>query len=216
MHFKALLIMDKSPIERINEIKTLMERSSKFLSLSGWSGIWVGLCGMAASAIAYFMLDIQIDYYSHHTPKTLDQLLVLAGVTLILSIAGGFYFIAKKAKKEGMPFINTVSKRILIHFSIPLLVGGILSFIFIYHDFFVFVAPTTLLFYGLALFSVYQDTLSEVKFLSCMEIILGLLAFFFLGNGLLFWFIGFGVLHFVYGILMWNKYDKKLDKLDKK
>lgn len=201
--------MNKNPIESIQEIKALMERSSKFLSLSGWSGIWLGICGIAASCIAYFLLDLQIDYRSLHTTQSLYSLVLLGSITLLTALTGAVYFTAKKTKKEGVHFISHVSKRLVHLFFVPLAAGGFLSLIFIYHHFYVFVAPTTLLFYGVALFTIYRDTISEVKFLAYLEIILGLLAFVFLGNGLLFWFIGFGLLHLFYGIFMWYKYDKK-------
>jgi len=40
------------------------------------------------------------------------------------------------------------------------------------------------------------------------EIALGLLAGLFMNFGMLFWTIGFGVLHIVYGFVMYLKYDK--------
>ena len=70
------------------------------------------------------------------------------------------------------------------------------------------VAPTTLLFYGLALYNAGKYTLDEIRYLGVSEIILGLLGCIFIGYGLMFWALGFGVLHIVYGFMMWWKYER--------
>ncbi|MEG0188804.1 MAG: hypothetical protein RR668_09095, partial [Algoriella sp.] len=94
-------------------------------------------------------------------------------------------------------------------FLFVLIVGGIVGLIFIKNFSFAYVAPVTLLFYGLALYTVERDTITEIKYLAICEIILGLLAFYFIYNGLLFWFLGFGVLHVIFGAWMVRKYDFK-------
>lgn len=207
---------NENPIESLNEIKSMMQRSSKFTSISGWSGVWVGFVGIIAASIAYFLIlkdALQLNYRGNLdriTTYDLDIKLVGLGlISLLIACIGGFYFMTKKSAKDGVKFINPVTKRILSKFLFVLLVGGIVSLIFVNNFSFAYVAPATLLFYGLSLYTVERDTIVEIKYLAICEIILGLLAFYFIYNGLMFWFLGFGVLHIIFGIWMLKKYDYK-------
>ncbi|MGE5429024.1 MAG: hypothetical protein ACM3O8_14110, partial [Methylococcaceae bacterium] len=65
-----------------------------------------------------------------------------------------------------------------------------------------------LIFYGLALVNAGKFTLSEVHYLGITEIVLGLMAAVFINWGLLFWALGFGVMHIVYGMMMYYKYER--------
>ncbi len=207
---------NENPIESLNEIKSMMQRSSKFTSISGWSGVWVGFVGIIAASIAYFLIlkdALHLNYRGNLdriTTYDLDIKLVGLGlISLLIACIGGFYFMTKKSAKDGVKFINPVTKRILSKFLFVLLIGGIVSLIFVNNFSFAYVAPATLLFYGLSLYTVERDTIVEIKYLAICEIILGLLAFYFIYNGLMFWFLGFGVLHIIFGVWMLKKYDYK-------
>ncbi|MES2397617.1 MAG: hypothetical protein V4549_16525 [Bacteroidota bacterium] len=69
-------------------------------------------------------------------------------------------------------------------------------------------APSSLLFYGLALINASKYTLNDIRYLGICEIVLGLIASLYIGYGLLFWAAGFGVLHIVYGAVMYYKYER--------
>ncbi|MCC9043525.1 hypothetical protein LNQ81_12665 [Myroides sp. M-43] len=207
--------MTNKVIDDLNQIKSIMERSTKFLSLSGWSGIWVGLCGLAASAVLYSWQSASTYTYEnlttndpYQTTYTAGMLLTLAIITFIVAITGGFYFTIRKTRKLGQSFLNTTTKRLLVRFSVPLIIAGVLCVIFYSYSLLQLALPTTLLFYGLALFSIQEDTVKEVKAIAILEITLGLLAFYFLDYSLLFWALGFGLVHLLYGVILWNKYDK--------
>jgi hypothetical protein len=49
--------------------------------------------------------------------------------------------------------------------------------------------------------------LHEVRVLGISEVILGLMASWLVGYGLLFWAVGFGVLHIFYGLMMYFRYE---------
>jgi hypothetical protein len=70
------------------------------------------------------------------------------------------------------------------------------------------VAPMSLIFYGLALYNASQFTYEEVRSLGLIQIVLGLLGAYFVSYGLLFWAIGLGVAHIVYGIYMHYRYER--------
>ena len=60
-----------------------------------------------------------------------------------------------------------------------------------------------LIFYGMALVNASKYTLGNVRYLGLAEIVLGLLCAALPGYGFWFWVIGFGVLHIVYGSLIY-------------
>jgi len=209
----------KQHLEALSSIKDLMEKSTKFISLSGLSGVIAGITALLGA----FLADVRIDYYlngyslnSRMEPSTtfiVDNLtLELFGIAfgvLIISIFFGLILTIKETKKNGQHIWGKNSKLLLINLLIPLFVGGIFCIILIYHGLYVLVAPATLLFYGLALFNCGKYTLGEIKYLGILQIILGLISAVFIGKGLLFWSIGFGVLHIIYGALMHLKYNNK-------
>ncbi|HMI66070.1 MAG TPA: hypothetical protein VK517_08550, partial [Cyclobacteriaceae bacterium] len=74
-------------------------------------------------------------------------------------------------------------------------------------DQFGIVAPSFLIFYGLALINASPNLYEEIRYLGYSEILLGLLCAVLPNYGLLFWAIGFGLFHILYGAVMYKKYD---------
>ena len=71
-----------------------------------------------------------------------------------------------------------------------------------------YVLRPSLIFYGLALVNASKYTLTDIRYLGYCEIVLGLVNMFYIGKGLYFWAAGFGVLHIIYGAIMWCKYER--------
>ncbi|MFA6581053.1 MAG: hypothetical protein WCS79_04555 [Paludibacter sp.] len=190
-------------LEDLKAIREMMEKSSKFLSLSGLSGVMAGITAILGAAYAYFFI------LGEHIAVANILLILDAIIVLFISISFGIYFSWKKARKSNQKLFNKVTLRILYNLSIPLFVGGILSGIFISRGEMEIVASITLIFYGLALVNASKYTIDEIHYLGITEIILGLAAAIFLYNGIIFWTIGFGVCHIIYGLIMYKKYDLK-------
>lgn len=197
--------------EDLSHIRQMMEKSSRFISLSGLSGVFAGLTALAAAAYVYFLFDREgvayfdgkRNFYSH---QLINHLFLVGIITLIVALFFGFIFTYRKSRKKNLPIWDKTTRRLLATFAVPLVAGGIFCLALAKYHFFGLIAPTTLVFYGLALVAAERYTLSDVKYLGYCEIVLGLIALFFLGTGLFFWALGFGVLHIVYGILMYVKY----------
>lgn len=197
-------------IDDLNEIKDIMNRSSKFISLSGLSGVFAGVFALLGAYFAYRMVYMNQDYIGYEravaTNDNLTILLIIALITLSLSIGVGIFLSTRKAKKNNQKIWDLQTKRLLINLLIPLITGGIFCLILLFNGYVGIIAPLTLIFYGLALVNASKYTLKEVRSLGIAEIILGLIATYFIGYGLLFWSVGFGLLHIIYGIIMKTRY----------
>jgi len=189
----------------------MMERSVKFISLSGLSGVMSGLYALAAAYFAYRQIYLgelsRPKVFFEFYPFRIYQLILLGGITLIASLVTGLYLSNRKAKRVGSSIWNATSKRLFFNLSIPLISGGIFALISLWQGYYGMVAPICLLFYGLALINASENLFNEVRYLGYCEIILGLLSAYYIGYGLIFWAVGFGVLHIIYGAVMHRKYD---------
>jgi hypothetical protein len=201
-------------IRDISEIRSMMEKSSKFMSLSGWAGIMAGLYSLSAAYITYSVFEFNpsdIVYSSSSGSSFYSDypgLILLALAVLSVSLVTAIYFSRKKAKSKGENVWNTTSKRLLTDMAIPLTIGGFLILILISKNLIGLIAPMMLLFYGISLLNAAKYTIIEVKCLGLVQISLGLLSSYFIEHGLLLWAIGFGVGHIIYGIYMYFRYEK--------
>ena len=207
---------DTKSIEDIKAIRKIMEESSRFLSLSGLSGVFAGITAIAGALVAYFFIldngSIHYDEYfrSLSAKETLVlrwQLMADAALVLMLSVLFALYFSIKKAKRDGKNFWTPISKRLLINLLIPLATGGVFIIVLLLQNNIQLIVPGFLIFYGLALVNAGKFTFSEIFYLGILEIITGLVSAFVPGWGLIFWIFGFGILHIIYGLAMFRKYE---------
>lgn len=203
--FQSESYMRENNLEDLKHIRSMMERSSKFLSLSGISGVAAGSVALCGALIAYLRIGGILSF----TDDIVTDFILIALVVLVLAGSLGFYFSIKRAKKIHSNFWLPGTKQILTDFTVPMVVGGLFCLVLIYQHAGLFVGSAMLVFYGLALLTAGSRTYRDIKILGVCQIILGLLAGCFIGYGLYFWAFGFGVLHIVYGIVMYLKYDKK-------
>lgn len=197
--------------EDINHIRQMMERSSSFLSLSGLSGIAAGLAGLlGASSIFYILKNQGIDYFdgqpNMYTVTVIRQILIVSCLTLTAALSLAFYFTYRKSKKVGQQIWSPPARNAAAAFGLPVAVGGIVCLLLLWHKTIFLVAPMTLIFYGLALTGTARFTQKEVYWLGLCEIGLGISGCFLPGYGLVFWLLGFGVLHIIYGAALYRKY----------
>ena len=193
-------------------IRTIMERSSKFISLSGLSGVLAGIYALCGAVAAYFLIHypispLQYRVYSVNEPGVLLKLILLAALVFAASLITGLWLSNKKAQKHGQKLWSPTTRTILFNISIPLVSGGLFILILLQTGHFGLAAPASLIFYGLALIQGSLNTFDEIRYLGFSEIILGLISAILPGYGLVFWALGFGVLHIVYGAIMYKKYD---------
>jgi hypothetical protein len=205
--------------EALQDIRSMMERSSRFISLSGLSGVSAGMFALLGAAAVYWYLQIvpfdqKRIYYqlARNTERWgmdyISFFVLDAAIVLLLALAGGVFFTTRKARRKGLKIWDQVTRRLLINLLLPLFTGGVFCLALFYHGYIGLIAPATLIFYGLALLNASKYTFNDIRYLGLSEILLGSVALFLLGYGLEFWAIGFGVLHIVYGSLMYFKYER--------
>jgi hypothetical protein len=197
----------------LSSIRQMMERSVKFISLSGLSGVLAGIYALAGAIVAYFIIQYPLSPFNYRQSSVSEneivfKLMGIAAIVLIASIGTGILLSSRKAKIQGVSLWNATSKKLMIDLLIPLVTGGIFILIVLSAGHYGIAAPASLIFYGLALLQVSDHTYVEVRFLGFSEIVLGLIAAAMPGYGLIFWAAGFGLLHVVYGAVMHYRYDQ--------
>lgn len=203
--------MNQKHQEDLSHIRSMMERSSRFISLSGLSGVFAGAFALAGAIYVYQLFENNgIDYFdAKQKPYNCDlivEITFIALLILLLALLSGVFFSWRKSKKFNLPVWTNTTKKMLLNLAVPLFVGGVFCIALLYHQLYALIAPTTLLFYGLALINAEKFTFSDIKYLGICEIILGCISLFYVGYGLVFWAIGFGILHILYGLIMFKKY----------
>jgi hypothetical protein len=199
-------------LEALHDIKRMMERSSRFISLSGWSGIAAGVCALTGAGLANQRIRHYYESEYLKVPGAISHLkydlILISLFTFSAAFVLASFFTFLKSKKEGVAIWGSTARRLMWNTFLPLAAGGILIWHIIDLDGYGLVAPSCLIFYGLALVNGSKYTMGEVRWLGYGEILLGITNLWYPGKSLIFWSLGFGVLHIIYGFAMWWKYDR--------
>lgn len=202
----------KDHLKDISEMRALMERNSKFLSLSGLSGVSAGICALIGAFVAWQFLGDVGNFNRHSVQHTQSELYFFffldAGLVMIAALITATFFSLRMAKKKKLPVWTPSSKQLLVNLLMPLATGAIFCLIMLWHGWVGIIPAAMLIFYGLALLNASKYTLPEIKWLAISEVVLGLACAIWVDASLLFWAFGFGILHIVYGIVMYMKYER--------
>ena len=197
-------------LKALQDIRQIMDRSNRFISLSGWSGVAAGICAIIGAFCAHHYIDLYQLPNAGLSAYELERILMLIAVlTFAAAFALSFGFTFIRSRKEGIPVWGAIAKRLLFNTMVPLLVGGLVAYRLLELEQYGLIAPLCLLFYGLALINGSKYTLGEIKYLGYFLLVLGSFCLWIPGYGLYFWTLGFGVLHIIYGAVMWWKYERK-------
>lgn len=198
-------------VNEIKAIRQMMEQSSRFLSLSGLSGILIGIYAIAGALVANYMIKVkEFDYETlAFDSSPVLQLIILATIVLLVSIVTVIILTYRKTIRDGYKIWNKGTRLLILNLAVPLLSGGILTGIFIARGFYGTVVPALLVFYGLALINAAKFTRQEIYYMGICQIAIGIIAALLPEHALYLWAFGFGVVHIVYGSVMHFRYDKK-------
>ncbi|WP_139925900.1 hypothetical protein [Hymenobacter sp. DG01] len=205
------------PLAQLTEIRAIMERSSRFISLSGLSGVGAGVVALLGTGLGnwYLRQIYPSGGYTNlvsSTPAEREQLLpyllLLALGIIGAALAVAAFFTVRRARRAGQPLWSALGRRLALSLLIPLAAGGLFCLALFWQGAVGLVVPGLLLFYGLALLNASKYTLEEIRWLGLTEMALGLVAVLFPGFGLAFFALGFGLGHIGYGLLMYNRYER--------
>lgn len=214
LQFKVLFMDTSSSksLDALQDIKKMMERSSRFISLSGWSGVSAGMCALIGAWLAYKrieafkVLDVESRFYSLKVLR--EALFIIAVSVFICALIFAFLFTYLRSRKAGVAIWSASSRRLVWNTMLPIIAGGVLILKMIDLNYYELIAPACLLFYGLALINGSKYTITEIKYLGYAQLLLGFINCWLQHYGLLLWAVGFGALHIVYGLIMWWKYER--------
>ena len=196
-------------LKDLSEIKNLMNKSSKFISLNGLSGILAGMYALMGAVYAYWLVSQSGTDYLIFDGVVFRLVILDLLIVGALSVGTAIFLTTKKASRNHEKIWDSLTKRLLTSFIVPLVAGGIYILILLNQQHYGQTAALMLLFYGLALLNASKYTLGDIKYLGYTQTILGLLCAILPHFGFWFWTLGFGVMHVIYGASMYYKYDRK-------
>ena len=199
------MMQETDYLKDLSEIRSIMERSSRFISLSGLSGVLAGVYALIGAYAAHLIVE---DYRAQPHDQVVQYLMIDAVLILLLAVGTGFFLTTRRAQAQGATIWDASARRLLINLLIPLVTGGIFTLILVFQGYTEILVPSMLIFYGLALVNASKYTLSDIRYLGFAEIGLGLIAAAIVGYSLILWAVGFGVLHIIYGTLMYFTHER--------
>ncbi len=199
----------KDYLKDISQIKDLMNKSSRFISLSGLSGILAGTYALIGAAIAYFLVLNYSNGILTLNGWVFRSCILTLALVGVFSVLTGFLLTSRKAKKQGAKIWDNTSKRLVFNFLIPLVVGGLYILIILSQGKYGQSGGLMLIFYGLSLVNASKYSIGDIRYLGYIQIVLGLIGAWKPGYGYWLWVLGFGIMHIVYGTWMHFKYDRK-------
>ncbi len=214
--FKTCKMTKTKPFEDISEIRNMMERASRFISLSGLAGVFAGLYAIIGATIAYWYFNMYIIENSESLIFSSLNLyeeipvfvILLAALVFIFSVSSAVYFTTKNSKNKSLPLWDNTTKKLLISLFVPLLTGGIFILFLISRSYYDLIVPSSLIFYGLALLNGAHFTYSDIRYLAYFELAIGIISLWFNDYAIIVWAVGFGFMHIAYGTIMYFKYEK--------
>jgi len=208
----------QDPLAQLTEIRAIMERSSRFISLSGLSGVGAGVVALAGTALGHYYLQQQYGEQGYlrlfqtsagERLAALPFLLGLAVVMIVAALLAAVFFTLRRTRRDGLRSMWTApARRLALALLVPLVAGGLFCIRLFLSGAPELVVPGLLVFYGLALLNGSKYTLEEIKYLGLTMVGLGLVALLLPSYGLLLFGAGFGLGHIGYGLLMYNRYER--------
>ncbi|MDR2233250.1 MAG: hypothetical protein LBE56_09025 [Tannerella sp.] len=206
---------NKEVLSTLSDIRNMMEKSSRILSLSGMSAVVVGVFAGLAAVVAHVILGggslaAWLPRFDYCPVCKVQMLVLLAGFLILVCMATAYLFARRKAKRKNQRFaFDLTARRLLWNFFMPLAAGGVLCVSFLWQQQYDLLSAIMLIFYGLALINLSNYTYSNTRYLGYAQLLLGLADSFVPGHSLLFWTAGFGLFHIVYGIYFYLKFDRQ-------
>jgi len=190
-----------------------MERHSSFFSLSGFTGILIGIVG----CIAIFLVDtmthgygINFDGFSQLPILFLEIGIMVIGIlTIVLSLFILWKRGRNKAKKNKQGLWNAFAKKQRINLLLLLLVFLVILILIGSKGYYRLITPLLLSFYGLLLLNLSRFQSKSLLFLGLATLILGIVSYVSYTDKIFLLALGVGIFPIIYGLLTFNKSKKQ-------
>ncbi len=206
--------------DTLSDIRNMMERSQKVLFLEGTAGIVVAVWALLGAVAVSLVLYGTVSPLWGATVNPIrqpdwDTFLIVAIICASVFCAAFMtvWLMSKhRASREGLDFsFDAGTRRLLGNFFTAMVTGGLVCLTPIFNDLWNLIPGFMLVFYGLAvvLISPIAFKISITKYLGYAEIVIGVAALAFSSFGMMFWTIGFCILHLIWGIWFKIWFDRK-------
>ena len=206
--------------ETLSDIREMMERSQKVMFLDGTAGIiaavWALLGAVAVSLVLYGtvspLLGAWINPIKHFDWSTFLIVTIICAAVFCAAFLTVWLMSKRRAERYGMEFkLDAGTQRLLGNFFTAMVVGGLVCLTPLFNGLWNMIPGFMLLFYGLALvlISPIAFRISITKYFGYAEIALGIAALALTPFGMMFWTIGFCILHLIWGIWFNIWFDRK-------
>jgi hypothetical protein len=180
--------------DNLRFIRDTMARATDFTAVPGVGGVVMGVLAVGATIVAGPPRD---------TRAWLGVWLATAGV----AATTGLIAVLWKARRHNLPLRGPVVRRFALALVPALIVGAVLTALFVQHHLTTLLPGCWLLCYGAAITSGGAFSVRPVPFMGAAFMVLGVSAFLApAGWGHFFMAAGFGALHIVFGIVIARNY----------
>lgn len=187
--------------ENLRVIRELMERSTRYTTFSGYSGVLAGTASITGCIITWLLQQGPSGLYPARVPFLLTWSLV------VLFAIGADYLLTKRhAARVGKHILSRLGQQMAFASLPGLGTGALLTLLLVRHHLLNEVYPLWMLCYGIAICAVGLFSQREVKYLGALFLCAGALTLVLIqgqpGWGLPMMALSFGGFHIVWGVLM--------------
>ena len=187
--------------ENLRVIRQLMERSTKYSTFSGFSGVLAGAASIVGCLVTGWLAKTYTD------PAAFRSAFLLTWSLVIVFAVGADYLLTKRrAARVGKRILSRLGKQMLIASAPGLGTGALLTLYFLQRNLLTDIYAFWMLCYGVAVCAVGLFSQREVSYLGAAFLLAGALTLLFLPHlGLLMMALAFGGFHILYGIAVSRK-----------
>ncbi len=185
--------------ENLRVIRQLMERSTKYSTFSGFSGILAGAASITGCLVTRSL--------SQTDPAAFRVAFLVTWSLVILFAIGADYLLTKRrAARVGKRVLSRLGKQMFLASAPGLGTGALLTLYFLRHNLLGDIYPVWMLCYGIAVCAVGLFSQREVSYLGAAFLLAGAATLLFCPTfGLPMMAVTFGAFHILYGIAVSRK-----------
>lgn len=186
--------------ENLRVIRELMERSTKYSTFSGPSGILAGAASIVGCVVTHSLATRPPGSDSFRIP-----FLITWSMVILFAIGADFLLMKRRAARVGKRIVSRLGKQMVFAAGPGLGTGVLLTLYLLQHNMLTNVYPFWMLSYGIAVCAVGQFSQREVKALGVAFLLAGTLTLLMPGWGLPLMALSFGGFHIIYALLISRK-----------